>query len=325
MNTWSQVEKMLNGWKAEGLEKPDICVRLANACIGWAYVFGARGVKCTPGNRRAWYNSQQRETIKTKCKNFDGSKSCTGCKWYPGGVTLFYDCRGWTYWCFLQAAGIKINGSGATSQYNDDSNWSEKGDISRMPKDKVCCTFRWDGSSMAHTLLYDGAGHYIHDSGEIKKCDVSKYAATHYAIPKGLYDGPSPTPTPTPTPTPGTAIVTGKNVALREGPGTWARVMTRLTTGTTVEIAEVPDGWAYVKSGDLYGFMMKEFIADEGSQYRVTGKNVALRMGPGTSYKVRKRIPTGQKVKKAALPETWEYVRYGAREGFMMKQYLNEG
>ena len=55
---------------------------------------------------------------------------------------------------------------------------------------------------MAHTLFYDGQGHYIHDSGEVKKVDINKYAATHYAIPKGLYDSPiPPTPVP-PTPVP---------------------------------------------------------------------------------------------------------------------------
>lgn len=267
MNTWSQVESLLNKWQKQGLSKTEICVNLANACLGWSYVFGARGTKCTPANRRTWYNSKKKETIKTKCKNFDGTKGCNGCKWYPGGVTLFYDCRGWTYWVFLKAAGIKIEGAGATSQYNNDSNWSEKGEIANMPKDKICCTFRWDGKTMAHTLFYDGQGHYIHDNGEVRKVDISKYNATHYAIPKGLYDGPTPTPpeptpTPTPTPTPakGEAIVTGKNLALRQGPSTKCNVITRIPTGKTVKLVDQPSDWTYVKYGNNEGFVMNKYI-----------------------------------------------------------------
>ena len=330
MYTWAKVDSMLKDWKSHGLSKPDICVKLANACLGWAYVFGARGDKCTPANRRKWYNAKGKETIKTKCKNFEGTGSCSGCKWYPGGVTLFYDCRGFTYWVLLNAAGIKINGAGATSQWNDNSNWSEKGDIANMPKDKVCCTFRWDGKSMAHTLLYDGEGHYIHDSGEVKKTDISKYSATHYAIPKGLYDGPSPeppTPTPpTPTPPTGKAIVTGKNVALRQGPSTDCAVLVRIATGTIVDIVHETDGWEYVKYSNKTGFMMKEFISDNGDgTFTVTGKNVALRQGPSTACRVIIRIATGKTVNKAQLPDTWEQVSYQGKTGFMMKQYLNEG
>lgn len=322
MNTWSKVETMLNEWKRQGLQKHEIVVRLANECLGWSYVFGARGTKCTPANRRAWYNAKGKETIKSKCKNFNGTGSCSGCKWYPGGVTLFYDCRGWTYWVLLKAAGIEIKGGGATSQYNDNNNWVEKGDISNMPKDKVCCVFRWDGASMAHTLLYDGQGHYIHDNGEVRKVDISKYQATHYAVPKGLYDY-EPVPVP-PTPPIGKAIVTGKNVALREGPSTATKVQIRITTGTAVDISKV-EGWLYVKSGVRTGFMMAEYMRDNGSTATVTGKNVALRDGPSTKAKIQTRIPTGTTVQKAELPSTWEYIQYNGYKGFMMKQYLKEG
>jgi len=329
MYTWNQVEKMLNEWKQTNLHPAEIAVKLANACMGWSYVFGARGEKCTPSNRRAYYASKGKDnpTIKTKCKNFEGTNGCSGCQWYPGGCTLFYDCRGFTYWVFLKAAGIKINGAGATSQYNDDSNWSEKGLIANMPKNKVCCTFRWDGKTMAHTLVYDGQGNYIHCSGTVKKCLSSKYAATHYAIPKGLYgDEPTPTPTPpTPTPpSPGTAVVTGKNVALREGPSTAQRVLTRIPTGTIVNITSLPTDWAYVSFNSKYGFMMKTYLEETASGYKITGKNVALRAGPSTATTVLIRIATGRIVSKATMGTEWEYISYGTKQGFMMKQFLKE-
>lgn len=264
MNTAKQVDALIAQWKAEGAGKAAFVVRLANACLGWAYVFGARGEYCTPANRRSFYNSKKKETIKTKCKAFDGG-SCSGCRWYPGGQTRFFDCRGFTYWLFKQV-GITISGAGATSQWNDNGNWSEKGLIKDMPRDKVCCVFRHDDGTgkMEHTLLYDGEGHYIHDSGEVKKTDMAKYAATHYAIPKGLYSGDEPVPVPVPEPVPekGTAIVTGKNVALRQGPGKGAGVITRVPTGKVVKIVPPPDGWEYVEYNGKQGYMMKEFIKE---------------------------------------------------------------
>lgn len=191
MYTAEKVSKLMEEWKKEPLSKTAFIVKLANACIGWSYVFGAKGEYCSPANRRRFYNSKGKPTIKSKCKNFDGSGygGCSGCEWYPGGCTRFFDCRGFTYWLFKQI-GILISGAGATSQYNDDTNWAEKGPIRDMPKDKICCVFRYDSGkkTMEHTLLYDGNGHYIHCSGKVKKCNASQYKATHYAIPKGLYD-----------------------------------------------------------------------------------------------------------------------------------------
>lgn len=219
MNTAAKVAKLMEDWKKEPIRKTIFIVRLANACIGWSYVFGARGEYCSPANRRKFYNSKGKPTIKSKCKNFSGSgySGCAGCKWYPGGCTRFFDCRGFTYWLFKQI-GILISGAGATSQYNDDSNWSEKGLIEKMPKNKVCCVFRYDAKkkTMEHTLLYDGDGHYIHCSGEVKKCNASQYKATHYAIPKGLYDGNEQLKPETPTIQPATDT-TVKLPTLRKG------------------------------------------------------------------------------------------------------------
>lgn len=316
MNTWSKVESMLNTWKSQHLSPPEVVVNLANACIGWAYVFGARGEKCTPANRRSFYNSKKKETIKTKCNNFAGSPPCNSCKWYPGGPTLFYDCRGFTYWCFLKGAGIQILGAGATSQYNNNDNWSEKGPIENMPKDKVCCVFRHDPSTgkMEHTLIYDGNGYYIHCSGDVRKCAVSKYKATHYAIPKGLYKDPSPSPAPD------RATVIGNRVALREGPSTTMKVLIRIATGTYIDVLELPKEWEYVSYGGKTGFMMKEFIQD----YTVTGKNVALRAGPSTKASVLLRVPTGKQVQQVQYPDGWRYITYDGYTGFMMKEFIKE-
>jgi len=336
MNTAIQVDQMIAEWKSQGLSKPAIVVNIANACLGWNYIYGDRGEYCTPSHVKSRISSlaknypKQSENLKKKCQitNGSGESSCNGCRFYPNGQTRAYDCRGFTYWCFLKGAGITIDGGGATSQYNNNNNWDEKGLIANMPKDKVCCVFRKDSGTgkMEHTLLYDGDGHYIHDSTYVKKCDVSQYKATHYAIPKGLYSEPTPPtpPTPTPTPDPGKAIVTGKNVALRQGPSTSTSVMTRIATGTVVNIATI-EGWTYVKFDGKYGFMMNEYIDVRDDSVTVTGRNVALREGTNTSSKVLTRIKTGTVVPRETIAAGWEYIEFGNKKGFMMKQYLNEG
>jgi len=198
VNTANQVDSMINAWKKEGISKSQICVNIAEACMGWSYVFGARGALCTPVNRNA-ARREEYPTIISKCQVCNGSRqTCVGCRWYPGGSTRFYDCRGFTYWVFLQV-GIKIMGTGATSQWNDDNNWEVKGTIDQMPMDKVCCVFKKKDKVMEHTGVHIGGGQIIHCSVEVKRGKTSDKGWTHYAIPKGL-DGDVPVP-PTPTPT----------------------------------------------------------------------------------------------------------------------------
>ena len=138
---------------------------VALLCVGWAYVFGARGEYCSPANRRSYYNKKgdAHPTIKTACKNFDGTGSCSGCKWYPTlKRTRFFDCRGFTYWILLQVFGWKLMGAGATSQWNNKDNWKAQGEVSDgIPQDTIVCLFYYKKDSkgkrtktLAHTGLY---------------------------------------------------------------------------------------------------------------------------------------------------------------------------
>lgn len=121
-----------------------------------------------------------------------------------------YDCRGFTYW-LLRQVDITIKGAGATSQYADDSNWSEKGLIADMPRDKVCCVFKRKDKKMSHTGMYVLDGNIIHCSGTVKRGSITDSGWTHYAVPFGLYGG-EPMPDVRPT--------------LRRGDsGEWVRIM----------------------------------------------------------------------------------------------------
>lgn len=206
MNSAEYVLNLIADLKAKGTDKASIAWQAALACVGWAYVYGARGQDCTPSNRRSRY-SDAHPTIMTACKNYYGSGSCVGCKWYPGSKrTKFFDCRGFTYWILKTVYdGWELMGTGATAQWNTESNWKAKGEIATMPKDTLCCLFVQKGTKMEHT----GFGlnnETIECSSGVQHFTSRKAKWTHWGVPV-VIDG-SVTPTPQPTPDPSTDLPT---------------------------------------------------------------------------------------------------------------------
>lgn len=202
MNTASKVDSLLAEWKEQGLTKAEIVWKLAEACLGWPYIFGAVGEECTPATRRKYANNyskskpEEAQAILNRCQVCRPSNpkiDCSGCSYFPGGKTRSYDCRGFTRWC-LGKVGIVLQGAGCTSQWNNAANWEEKGRIEDLPPGVLACFFHADGSVMQHTgFIKDGVT--VHCSGTVKEEKPSK-KITHYAIPKGL-SGKMPVTYPT--------------------------------------------------------------------------------------------------------------------------------
>ena len=203
MNTAQQVDLLITQWIQQGLTKPEIVVKTAEGCMGWPYVYGAAGQDCTPSTRRGYAkNYEQTKPAEAKvilnrcqvCRESNPKATCSGCAYYPGAVVRCFDCRGFTRWT-LKQVGITIQGAGATSQWNTDSNWTQKGKIADMP-DVVCCVFMANGNTMEHTGLHVGGGKIIHCSGTVKSGKTTDKGWTHYALVKGL-EGTMPTTKPT--------------------------------------------------------------------------------------------------------------------------------
>jgi len=203
MNSAADVANMIGNWSTMGLAKAEMAVRIAEACLGWPYVWGGAGQYCRPANRQSYANrtvcpEAEAKLIRKQCQVLNGSKgNCDGCKWYPGSVVRFFDCRGFTRWT-LEQVGIKIQGGGATSQWNTASNWTAKGTIDTLPDGIVCCLFmqnQKDHKTMEHTGLHIGGGQIIHCSGEVKRGKVTDRGWTHWAIPVGI-EGDVPVPVP---------------------------------------------------------------------------------------------------------------------------------
>ncbi|MBR2854488.1 MAG: peptidoglycan-binding protein [Clostridia bacterium] len=204
MNSAKYVDEKIAQMKSEGMTLRDAAWKAALLCVGWPYVYAGRGEKCTPANRRARYSSAH-PTIKTKCKNFDGKGSCDGCKWFPKKErVLFFDCRGFPYWLLLKVYGWKLNGDGATSQWNNKANWKAKGTISTIPDDKLVCLFVQDKSNkskMSHTGL-GYKGETCECSSGVQHFTKRNKKWTHWGLPAcedgNIQTPPEPTPTPTP-------------------------------------------------------------------------------------------------------------------------------
>ena len=205
MNSAEYVGKYIEQLKGSGVPLSEAAWKAALACVGWAYVFGARGQYCTPANRRARY-SDDHPAIKTSCKNYNGSGSsgCSGCKWYPQDkLTRFFDCRGFTYWILLQVYGWELQGSGCTSQWNNSANWREKGSVADgIPRDVIVCLFYEDKNDkrvMAHTGLYYN-GETCECSSGVQHSKSLNKKWTKWAVP-ACVTGDIPTPDPGTKPT----------------------------------------------------------------------------------------------------------------------------
>ena len=272
MNTAEYVDQQIEVLKNGGIPLDNAAWEAALLCVGWPYVFGASGQYCTVDYRKQAYarHGEKHPTIKTKCQVFNGKKStCTGCKWYPNGKKVrCYDCRGFTYWILYRIYGFKLDGSGCTSQWNTASNWKAKGEVSDgIPQNTIVCLFYYKKDSkgrrtntLEHTgLYYNGETCECSNGVEYSKKLDKKWEV--WAVPVCAQGGVTPVP-PEPTPQPGYAVVTGNRLALREGPTTSAKVLTRLEHGSTVKIEPVPADWEYVSAGNRKGFVMKQYIKE---------------------------------------------------------------
>lgn len=197
MNSASQLTNAIANWKAEGHTRAELAVLIAEYCLGWPYVWGALGELCTVDQRTYYMNrgsiaEGDKKLIRERCQVMNGSRSsCDDCKYYPGSArTRIFDCRGFTRKVLEWADCGELQGGGCTSQYNDNSNWIEKGLIKDMPLNAVCCVFKYSSSSgkMEHTGLHIGGGNIIHCSVEVKRGKTSDSGWTHYAIPKKIPD-----------------------------------------------------------------------------------------------------------------------------------------
>ena len=277
----------------------------------WGYIWGTAGTMWTEAKQKALEKTTDEERAM-------GRKY--GSKWIGHMVA---DCSGLFSWAFNQLGGYMYHGSNTMwDKYCTHQGELKKGkrtDGQELKPGTAVFTYNAAKKKRGHVGLYIGNGEVIEAEGTVKgviKSKVTLAKWVEWGELKGVDYGSEPVPI-------GKAVVTGKNVALREGPSTKTPVMVRVPTGTIVDIAKV-EGWTYVTYKNSNGFMMNEFIENKGDSVIVTGKKVALRAGTSTNSKIITRIKTGTVVQKSTLPNDWEYITYNNKQGFMMKEYIRE-
>lgn len=183
------------------MEKWEAAKNWCESRVGCPYIMGATQQVCTPSYRQARMAQYPNYAakIKANCPRLMGkADSCVSCRWSDpntGNGKLAYDCAQLSRWC-MDFVGISFP-SGATSQWNKVA-WAERGKISELPADKLCCVFREDDGHMGHVGIYQGDGYVIHAKGHdygVVRTPLSADPWTHYGIPVGLYDEPYQRPT----------------------------------------------------------------------------------------------------------------------------------
>ena len=166
-------DKQKNPTKQQkGKSKASTVVDYAVAALNSGYVFGSDGeVLTTKGHRRFYKDHPDKVTN-------------LSLKWKGKRV---FDCSGLVLKAF-EPAGIKLPHNADEAWKT--TNWQYKGNMSDIPKDKVCILYRKGGNKMGHTAIYCGDGTVIEASGEKNgvirsKFDSSKWC--NWGIPEGLY------------------------------------------------------------------------------------------------------------------------------------------
>ena len=140
--------------------------------IGCGYIWGGSGQILT-------------EDILTKFKNKYPSfiNENKDKKWLGKQV---FDCSGFVK-CAFENVGIHIS-HGATSAW-ENTKWEMKGELEKLPKDKIAILYRESSTKMCHTAIYLGNREVVDAKGN--KEGVVKESLnlswTHFGIPFGIY------------------------------------------------------------------------------------------------------------------------------------------
>lgn len=214
----------------------------------WGYIWGTAGVLWTEAKQKA---ATREMTVKY------------GSKWIGHTVA---DCSGLFSWAFKQLGGTMYHGSNTMYDKYCAEQGTFTGGKRTDGKELKAGTalFTGDKNNKGHVGLYIGNGYVIEAQGTqagVVKSKASLKKWTYWGELKGVkFDG-EPQPEP-PKPEKGTAVVTGNNLALRQGPGTDKAVITRIPNGKTVKLRDVPDEWRYVEYNGKTGFVMTKFIRE---------------------------------------------------------------
>jgi uncharacterized protein YgiM (DUF1202 family) len=216
---------------------------------GWGYIWGTAGEK--------WTEAKQKALEKTTDANRANSRKY-GSQWIGHMVA---DCSGLFTWAFRELGGSIYQGS--------DTIWrkycSSQGELVKGSRDDGqelkpgTAIFTHSTEKRGHIGLFVGDGIVIEAAGARQGVITSKITDKKWVewgeLKDVVYGDPEPVPA-------GYAVVTGKNLALRQGPNTACKVITRAPTGSRVKITPPPEDWEHVNYNGKDGYMMKKYLRE---------------------------------------------------------------
>lgn len=224
-------------------------INYAKSKIGCGYIYGTIGQKCTEGL------IQQQANQYPDYVDYDVVK-----KWIGKEV---FDCAGFVRKCMAQA-GISMV-SGATSQWNK-TNWEQKGTIDTLPRDKVCCLYRYRDGKMQHTGIYLGDGTFVDARGSkqgvIGPSPLDSYPWTHWGIPAGLEHNNNNNVEVIKVLYKATVTASsGSTVNLREEPSSAGARIGKVAIGQEVDVLEETNiAWSKIMWNNKVGYMMSTYL-----------------------------------------------------------------
>ena len=218
----------------------------------WGYIWGTAG--------ELWTAAKQKELEKTTDPDRAMSRKY-GSKWIGYMVA---DCSGLFSWAFKELGGYMYHGSNTMwNKYCVNKGELVKGvredGLELKPGTAVFC-YNKEKDNRGHVGLYVGNWIVIEAAGTKAGVTTSKITDkkwVEWGELKGVEYGGEPQPVPE-----GYAIVTGTNLALRQGPSTSCAVIARAPTGSRVKITEPPSEWEYVTYNGKQGYMMKKYLQE---------------------------------------------------------------
>lgn len=178
---------------------------------------------------------------------------------------IVWDCASFVRGA-MKTVGISMV-SGATSQVKK-TNWQVFDTIDKLPHDKICCLYRWNGSSYQHTGIYRGDGTVVDARGSksgVIKSDLSSYPWTHFGIPVGLYEENKPSEVYKVLYQAKVYAESGSTVRMRATASSSARVIKEIPIGEIVDVIEEGENWDKIGYEGSVGYMMSKFLKKEGA------------------------------------------------------------
>ena len=129
----------------------------------------------------------------------------------------------------------------------------------------------------------------------------------------------------------GAATVTASALNMRSEPSTSSSVVTCLPRGTTVVVTGASGAWRQVSYKSFTGYMSAEYLSLSDSADgsfgtgSVTGNDVRLRSGPGTSYDVLGTRSKGETLEVTGVSGSWYKVDLNGSTGYISSTYLSLG